>query len=130
MPQSVVYHPLDSIQTMISARTFLVLFFGIIAAVIVFVGSYPVLRIQYALAQFESAKTPQEERAAFRLLRRYPYRHVDEGMPRTRASEGHEFKFSVRVDVLFVHHDYSASRILLAQTNLDYLTETIIGTHY
>ena len=116
---------------MFKRRSFLVLLFGTIAAAIVFAGSYPILRIHHVLAQCESAKTPQEERAAFRLLRSYPYRRVDQGpKPGVRASEGHEFTFSVLVDTTFGHRWYSASRILLAQTNLDYLTETVLGTHY
>ncbi len=121
---------LGSIYIMKRARTFWILLFGIIAAAFVFIGSYPVLRIHYVLARFESAKTSQEERAAFQLLRAYPYRRVDEGMPRVRASEGHEFTFRVQVDTLLGHQWCSASRILLAQTNLDYLTETVLGTHY
>ena len=105
--------------------------FGIIAAVIIFAGSYPILRIHYVLARCELAKTPQEERAAFRLVRPYPYRRVDQGpKPGIRASEGHEFTFSVQVDTLFNPRWYSAKRTLLAQTNLDYLTETVLGTHY
>jgi hypothetical protein len=118
-------------HAMIKRRTFWVLLIGIIAAAVVLVGSYPILHIHYVLARCESAKTPQEEWAAFRLVRPYPYRRVDQGpAPGVRASEGHEFTFSVLVDTPFGHRWYSAHRMLLAQTNLDYLTETVLGTHY
>jgi hypothetical protein len=114
---------------MISTKTFWLLFIEIMAAIFIFAVSYPALLLRHVISRVESANTPQEERAAFRLVRRYYYGYYYIN----RTNEVHTFWHSnwVRQGQPFViiftdvslqsHNLHLAERTLLADTNLNYL---------
>jgi hypothetical protein len=113
---------------MIRSRTFWMLFIGI-AAILFIAIMYPSLRLRYVISRVESAKTPREERAAFRLVRRcyYGFYYVN------RTNEPHNFWHGSWVQqgeplvIVFTdaslqsHNLHFAKRTLLADTNFDYL---------
>ena len=80
-------------------------------------------RMRCVISRIESAKTPAEERAAFRLARHYgPFYRIE--LPRTNGigvGQGPGFLIVFRQVSPFTHQRYSATRTLLAYTNELYL---------
>ena len=101
------------------------------AATVIFAAMYPTLRRRYVIARVESAKTPMEERAAFRLARRYsPYFRAESVQhPNVEPTEGEEMFLTFGKAAFFSpvkDHRSSARRVLLANTNLDYLLSNVL----
>ena len=90
---------------------------------------YEPLSLRHVVAQIESAKTPAEERAAFRLARRYrPFEKLvlptsDQNVV---LSEGPGFTIVFRQVSPFTGEHYSARRTLLAYSNVLYLESSVI----
>jgi hypothetical protein len=113
---------------MINTRKFWFLFIGIVAVIFIFA---PDLRLRYVIWRIESAKTPREERSSFRLVRRYYYafyRYERTKEPHNQwVRQGEEFTIQITGVPPFTDEQFSATRILLANTNFDYL-EGSFGT--
>jgi hypothetical protein len=90
---------------------------------------YSPLKFRHVIAQIESAKTPAEERQAFRLARQYrPFDKII--LPRRSdgviVGEGLGFIIVFKQIRPFSNEHYSAKRTLLAETNLLYLESSVM----
>jgi hypothetical protein len=116
---------------MIRKRLFWILVASLIAGVcaaFVYGVRHSSLSKGYVISRVNAAKTPTEERAAFRLVRQfYPHYRVESvRRPNSEPAEGEEMFITIGTYEPVTDHSESARRVLLASSNLEYLVSNVL----